>query len=253
MNFPSLPKTHREWTTEVWPHKIKYRAFTAGQQSLFLAVADQNTPIEDRIQTMGDIFNQCVDAGVPFERLPSAIVEKVFLLMRSISIGEIMPVRYKCSNIVEKDECGQEVVLNIDLNKVGIVIPEGYKDTFELAGGYFIKLRAPAYSDLMKLSGANLQRQIAAFTECLYREEDVWPIEDPYAPGISAEVAEKRKQTFEEFVQWCADNLEADVLTKIATDFFSKQMHIAYSSSIRCPKCGFEHKIEINSINQVFI
>lgn len=259
MNFPSLPKTQREFCTELWPHKIKYRAFTAGQQSLFLAVADQDTPISERVQTMADIFNQCVDAGVPFQKLPSAIVEKVFLLMRSISIGELLPIRYKCSNQIvkepgsEKKECGQEVVLNIDLNKIGIVVPEGYKDNFELAGGYFIKMRIPAYGDLLRLDKANIQELIAACTECLYKGEEVWPIDDPYEDGLTADVAKARKETYEEFVSWVAENIESDVLSRISTDFFKKQMHIYFKSSIKCPNCGFEHKIEINSVNQIFI
>lgn len=253
MNFPSLPKTQREWTTELWPHKIKYRAFTAGQQSLLLAVADQNTPINERVQTMSDIFNQCVHAGVPFEKLPSAIVEKVFLLMRSISVGEIMPIRYRCSNEVEGKECGQEVVLNIDLNKVGIVVPEGYRDTFELAGGYFIKMRNPAYGDLVNLADANIERLIASCTECLYKGEDVWTIDSPTEEGLSTEAVISRKQKFEEFVTWVAENLETDVLSAISKDFLNKQMHIYYQSAIKCPKCGFEHKIEIKSVNQVFI
>uniref|UniRef100_A0AAU8L011 Baseplate protein n=1 Tax=Serratia phage Kevin TaxID=3161161 RepID=A0AAU8L011_9CAUD len=253
MNFPSLPKTQREWSTEAWPHKIKYRAFTAGQQSLFLAVADQNTPLEERAQTMASIFNECVDAGVPFERLPPAIVEKVFLLMRSISIGEIMPVRYRCSNTHENEECGQEVLLNIDLTKVDLVVPDGYTDTFELAGGYFLKMRVPSYFDLLRLPKMNIEDQIAACTAYLYREEDVWPIEDPNEPGLSTEVVANRRAALAEFTQWVADNLEADVLVNIANNFFSKQMHIYYKGGVKCPKCGFSHEIEIKSVNQVFI
>lgn len=253
MNFPSLPKTQREWSTEAWPHKIKYRAFTAGQQSLFLAVADQNTPLEERAQTMANIFNECVDAGVPFERLPPAIVEKVFLLMRSISIGEIMPVRYRCSNQHEGEECGQEVLLNIDLNQIGLVIPEGYTDTFELAGGYYLKMRVPSYNDLLRLNSMKIEDQIAACTEFLYRDEDVWPIEDPNESGLSTEAVINRKAIVDDFTKWIADNLEADVLVKIAQNFFSKQMHIYYKNSVKCPKCGFSHEIEITSVNQVFI
>ncbi|MGR2462623.1 T4 family baseplate hub assembly chaperone, partial [Salmonella enterica] len=119
--------------------------------------------------------------GVPFSKLPIGVTEEVFLKMRCISIGEVMKIRYKCNNKVQADtnegeepvsgvkDCGQELVLPIPLNQVKCVSPEGFRETFDLPGGYHIKMRQPSFSDASVLNEASsVEQMIATFIDCLY-------------------------------------------------------------------------------------
>ncbi len=267
MNLPSLPRTERTLKSQFWPTVIKYRAFTAGQQTSLLQVADPNTPDDERIATMESLFSSCVDAGVPFSKLPIGVVEEVFLRMRCISIGEVMKIRYKCNNQIKVpsvdpdypgdnlEACGQELVVPIPLDKVAARGVEGFTECFDLPGGYHIKMRQPSFSDAGVLQKVvSIEESIATFIDCLYDDDgQVWRFDDPNEPGIDPQVAVDRKKTRDEFVQWVGDNLETDIIQKIKDDFFSKIPRIHFETKIKCPGCGKEHKIEFNSLEEIFI
>lgn len=254
MNLPSLPKTQRTYEHRIWPHKIKYTAFTAGQQSLLLQVADPDTPFQDRLDTLSQIFNQTVTAGAPFEKLPSVVVEKIMVLMREISIGDIMKLKYGCEANFEDGKCNQELIVPINLKEVDIKIDEDFKTDFELAEGYGIRMQLPTYGKITKLNDdSKLEYLIANFTECIYNEEEAFPVADPEEAGISLEEKSKRLADFDEFVKWVADNIDIVKINEIREGFFGRLPSLHYQVKIKCPKCGKEHHIEFNSLTQFFI
>lgn len=268
MNLPSLPRTEKTYKSDFWPTVIKYRAFTAGQQTLLLQVSDPQTPIEERAAMMESLFSECVNAGAPFNKLPIGVVEEVFIRMRMIAIGELMKIRYKCNNQVEETidlgdgqekrqmvPCEQELTLPIPLNNVKCIAQDGFQETFDLPGGYHLKMRQPSFSDATALSDAvSVEMMLATFIDCLYDDDgQVWKVENPEEIGITPEEATERRRVKEAFVEWVKDNIESDVIDSITKNFFHKIPRIHYKSSIKCPKCGKEHKIEFNSINEIFI
>lgn len=268
MNLPSLPRTEKTFKSDFWPSVIKYRAFTAGHQSLLLQVSDPQTPVEERAAIMESLFSECVEAGKPFNKLPIGVVEEVFIRMRCISIGEVMKIRYKCNNQIEETTeleegkqikkmvpCEQELTLPIPLQNVKCVAQEGFTEMFDLPGGYHLKMRQPSFSDASALTSANtVEVMLATFIDCLYDDDgQVWTIQNPDEPGITPEEAIERRRVKDAFVDWVKDNLESDVIEKITKDFFHKIPRIHYKSKIKCPKCGKEHPIEFNSINEIFI
>lgn len=268
MKLPSLPRTEKTFKSDFWPSVIKYRAFTAGQQTLMLQVADPNTPVAERAEIMEGLFADCVEAGAPFSKLPIGVVEEVFIRMRSIAIGELMKIRYKCNNPVEETTdlgdgeskkemvpCGQELTLPIPLLNVKCVAKEGFKEVFDLPGGYHLKMRQPSFADATALSeSASVEQMLATFIDCLYDDDgQVWSVENPDEPGIKPEDAIERRRVKEAFIEWVKDNLESDVIEDITKNFFHKIPRIHYKNKIKCPKCGKEHPIEFNSINEIFI
>lgn len=260
MNYPSLPKTQRSYEHKIWPHKIKYSAFTAGQQSLLLQVADPQVPMQERIDTMSQVFGQSVDAGAPFSALPLAIVEKIFLLMREIAIGEIMKLRYGCKAQVDsedgkgKESCGQELVVPVNLSQVDILIDPEFKKDFELSGDIWIRMRLPTYQDALSLANsADIPLLFATFTECLFDENQSWPVARPDEEGISLEERKARQVKFDEFREWVSENIDSVMINTIKESFFDKLPSIHYKTEVKCPKCGTMHPIEFTNLNQIFI
>lgn len=252
MSYPSLPKTEREFSTPLWSSPIKYRAFTIGQQSVLLKVSDPETPLDEKIEAIESVFNVCVQTHVPFRQLPLGIVEKVFLLMREISVGEVMKINYTCKHI-DKDApippsgiptpCGQNMALQIKLDEFVLKEEEGFKDVFALAGGWNLKMRLVCYADTKILKNTNMlvEDLTATFAESLFNDDgEVQAI--PQTPeGIS------------EFSAWVADNVESSVFDDINKNFFNKQPHIFYKNEIICPKCKTAHPIIFKGLDQVFI
>lgn len=270
MKLPSLPRTENTFKSDLWPTVIKYRAFTAGQQTLLLQVSDPSTPEHERADAMAQLFDACVEAGVPFRLIPIGVMEEIFIRMRSMSIGEIMKIRYLCKkdyteqvpaedgsdNLFKRVvPCEQEIVLPIPLKEVKCIKPEGFTDVFDLPGGFHLKMRQPSFSDSSSLSGAkSVEEMIATFIDCMYDDDgQVWKIEDPEEPGISPELAIERGKVKHEFIRWVGDNIESQVIADISENFFHKIPRVSYKGSIKCPKCGNTHEITFNGINEIFI
>lgn len=271
MSLPSLPRTEHTFKSDFWPSVIKYRAFTSGQQTLMLQVADPDTPPEQRANVMNQLFGDCVNAGAPFDQLPVGVVEEIFVHMRSLSIGEVMKIRYQCKKEIEVEEpageegsggtikkmvpCNQEVVFPIPLDEVKCVMEPGFKDVFDLPGGYHLKMRQPSFSNATSLQESNtVEALIASFIDCLYDDDgQVWKIENPDEPGITPELAIERRKVKEEFIKWVGDNIESDIITDISENFFHKIPRVKYENKLICPKCKGEHELKFNGINEIFI
>lgn len=271
MQLPSLPKTQNTIKLKDWPTTIKYKAFTAGQQSLLLQVVDPNTPISSKIDAIRQVFDECVDAGQPFSELPIGVVEMVFLKMRTTSVGETIKPKFSCqhkindttSDIIpdaEPQYCGQEIVIPIPLDKVDYEIPEGYQKVFDLGSGYSLSLKEPSYQLLGKLSTLdtnNPQMVPEILTHFIHgltdAEGNVWELKDKDETGISKEEAEKRNADFMTFKQWVSDNIQTNVIQDIFELYFEKIPRIAYHTSYTCPKCKTKHDLSFKGLDEIFI
>lgn len=250
-NFPTLPKTEKTFITPFWPRPIKYRAFTMGQQSILLQTAERETPLKDKLASLSNVFNQSVESGVPFEKLPICLVEKVFLLMRELAIGEVMKVSYKCTHEIseadakqaghEPGPCNQPVVLNIKLDEFILKNEEGFTDVIPLVNGFHLKLRLPCVEDAQHLDNPNIESSdlLSIFAVSLSDADgNVWEITD-----------ENRA----EFSAWCKENIEISKFDEITDNFFQKLPHIYYHKDVPCPKCKKVHPIEFRGLSDVFI
>lgn len=220
--------------------KIRFRPFLVKEQkNLFMAMeSGERESIEQNVK---QVLNNCtVTEGVDIEKLPVLDIEYYFLQLRARSVGEIVENKYRCDNRVEENVCGNimETQLNLlDIKVDGIV--EG-NDVIQLNETISIKMKYPEFSVLSKLSNlTNVSdiafEMIAESVEYIYDGEQFY-----YAREVET-------KEIVEFIE----TLNQTQFSKIE-DFFTNLPKIQKTIEMKCSRCGFEHKLEVEGLESFF-
>jgi hypothetical protein len=220
--------------------KIRFRPFLVKEQKNLL-MAMESGDRESIEQNVKQVLNNCtVTEGIDIEKLPVIDIEYYFLQLRARSVGEVVENKYRCDNVVDEKVCGNimETSLNLlDIQVNGVV--EG-KDVIELTNTISIKLKYPEFSVLKKLSNlTNVSdiafEMIADSVEYIYDGEQFY-----YAKEVESK----------EIVQFI-ESLNQQQFSKIE-DFFANLPKIEKTIEMKCSRCGFEHKLDVEGLESFF-
>jgi hypothetical protein len=220
--------------------KIRFRPFLVKEQKNLL-MAMESGERESIEQNVKQVLNNCtVTEGIDIEKLPVIDIEYYFLQLRARSVGEVVENKYRCDNMVDEKPCNNimETSLNLlDIKVEGIV--EG-KDVIELTDTISIKLKYPEFSVLSKLSKLTNVSEIA-FEMIAESVEYIYDGEQFY---YAKEVETKE---IVEFIE----SLNQQQFSKIE-DFFANLPKIEKKIEMKCSRCGFEHKLDVEGLESFF-
>jgi hypothetical protein len=255
MALPTVKYPTFELTVPSTKKKIKFRPFLVREHKLLLQAIELNDSA-NFINTIYKIIEACTFGKVDVENLAMYDIDYIFLMLRARSIGELVPVEYKCIAEVKKtnedgeeitETCNNKVRLNLDLNQVEVHIPEGYeKNRIIMIGPDMgLKLRAPTFAQFKELSKIEnvgglfdvTEAFIYSCTECVFDGDKI------FVPG-----KDFTQQELSEFIE----NLHGDAIDKI-NEFFADMPYVALNIHVRCPKCGNEDDMEIRGLEDFFV
>jgi hypothetical protein len=255
MALPVVKYPTYELTVPSTKKVVKYRPFLVREHKLLLQALELKDSA-NFINVIYDIINACTLNKLDVEKLTMYDIDYIFLMIRARSIGEIVPVEYRCMVDVEKTDengevtigpCNTKIRLNLDLNQIQVVIPDEYEASRVVMAdsNIGIKLRAPTFAQFRELGKINsvdglfnvTEAFIFSCTECVFDGDSVM------VPGTDF--------TQEEFAAFI-EGLHSDAIEKINT-FFSHMPYVSLKTKIRCPKCGSEDEIEIKGLEDFFV
>jgi hypothetical protein len=219
---------------------IRFRPFLVKEQKNLL-MAMESGDKQSIEQNVKQVLNNCtVTEGVDIEKLPVLDVEFYFLNLRARSVGEVVENKYRCDNKVDDKVCGN--IMETSLNLLDIKVEnlvEG-KDVIQLTEQVSIKLKYPEFSILNKLSKLESVsdvafKMIAESVEYIYDGEQFY-----YA----------KETTTEELIEFI-ENLNQSQFAKIE-DFFANLPKIEKKIEMKCSRCGFEHKLDVEGLESFF-
>lgn len=220
--------------------KIRFRPFLVKEQKNLLMALESNEreSIENNIKQV--LQNCTLTEKVDIEKLPVTDVEYYFLQLRARSVGEIVENKYRCDNTVDDKSCGN--IMETSLNLLDIKV-EGIKDTddvIEISEKISIKLKYPEFSILSKLSKLTdvtdiTFEMIADSIEYIYDGEQFY-----YSHETSHE-------ELLEFVE----SLNQKQFSKVE-EFFANLPKLQKKIEMKCSRCGFEHKLDVEGLESFF-
>jgi hypothetical protein len=220
--------------------QIRFRPFLVKEQKNLLMAMESNDKdsIEKNVKQV--LINCTLTEDVDIEKLPVVDVEYYFLNLRARSVGEVIENRYRCDNEVNAEKCGN--VMDVMLNLLDIKV-EGVKDNddiIQLTDKVSIKLRYPEFSFLKRVSKVeNISdvafEMIADCVEYVYDGEQFY-----YAKEIS-------NQEMVEFIE----SLNQTQFSKIE-EFFANLPRLEKKIDMKCSKCGFEHRLDVEGLESFF-
>ena len=136
MALPSVVTPSYELELPSTKKKVKYRPFLVREEKILL-LATQSEDKDEVKRAVKDIVSNCVKSRIKLSELTSFDLEYLFLKIRSVSVGEDIPMKITCL-----DDNTTVVDYTIDLTDVHVYSPEGHDtkimltDTVGLIMGY---------------------------------------------------------------------------------------------------------------------
>jgi hypothetical protein len=240
MALPKIDTPIYDLTLPLSKKKIRFRPFLVKEQKNLLMAMESNDreSIENNIKQV--LQNCTLTTKVDIEKLPVTDVEYYFLQLRARSVGEVVENKYRCDNIVEGKSCGNIMETSLNLLDIKVDGVKEKNDVIEITDKISIKLKYPEFSILSKLSKltdvADITfEMIADSIEYIYDgEQFYYSHETPHEELI-------------EFVE----SLNQKQFSKVE-DFFANLPKLQKKIEMKCSRCGFEHKLDVEGLESFF-
>lgn len=228
--------------------KVKYRSFTVKEHRILLQAIESGSQ-DTLISAILDLVKACTFGAVDIEKLPTHIVDFLYLQIHIKSTGAIQEANYKCGNVVdgengEKKPCGGNFTLKLPLDRAQIAYPEGYEDkkVIMVNDTVGIKLRIPSLEQFKAMKPVDnvldlTDQYIFACIDCIFDGE-----KSIQKPGIDFNE--------ESLLEWLG-GLDGQVMTKIG-EFFKELPYLKLDLPVTCPNCGRKEVIELKGLNDFF-
>lgn len=237
----SLPKIDVPMYEAILPSngkRVSFRPFLVKEEKIMLMAALSQD--EDEIKkSIRQIINNClINSDFDVDTAPVFDVEFLLMNIRIKSIGDVIKNEYVCKNEVSGTECGEEFTIDIRLNDIEVIKPEKVENEMWLTDKVGVKMRWPAFSAMKKKTAKEKAFDYDLLTSCI---EYIFDKEQTY------KVKEQSKQEMEEFF----DGLNKEQFDKMV-DFLANVPKFEVHKIKKCPKCGFEHHIDIGDMLSFF-
>lgn len=240
MALPKITVPEFEITLPVSKNKVTFRPFLVKEQKILLMAMEsgESETIERNIK---QVLNNCLITPLDIDNLPLVDIEYYFLNIRARSVGEVIESRYKCENVVDNKVCGNVMETQVNILDINISLPENINDVIKITDKIGIKMKYPNYSLISKLQKSETITDIAfeLILDCIdyiYDDDNLYYANETPKHELEAfleTLTEKQFQKLEEFV----DNIPK----------LKKQINV------KCNKCGFDHKINIEGLDDFFV
>jgi hypothetical protein len=215
---------------------IKFRPFLVKEQKL-LMMAVESKSMDTVVDSIKQIINNCALEELDVDSLSMVDVELFFLNLRGRSVGETIDVFFKCKNLVEDQECGMVIDVNVDILKDVTVKNVGISNKIMFTDKIGVMMKYPTLEFLKIVeSEENVSnKMIAMCIDKIFDDDEVY---DP-------------KDATPEEVDEFLTNIKEDVYEKLQ-NFIKNAPTIHYSNQHICTKCGFEHTVKLEGLNDFF-
>lgn len=237
MSLPKLDVPVYELTLPSNGKKLSYRPFLVKEEKIMLMAALSKDEEEIK-RSIKQIINNClVNSEFDVETAPLFDVEFVLMNIRVKSIGDVIRNEYECNNEVNGTKCGGEFKVEIRLSDIHVEKQEADPEIW-LTDKIGVKMKWPTFSGLKSKSPKDKAFDYDLLANCV---EYVFDKEQTY------KLKEQSKKEIEEFF----DGLNKEQFDKMIA-YLAKVPKFEVHKKQPCPKCGFEHSIDIKDMLSFF-
>lgn len=216
---------------------IKYRPFLVKEEkSLLLAQQSDNSSV--MVDTLKDIISSCIKDKIDVDDLAVFDLEYIFAQLRAVSIGEKVPLIFRCTEC-KKDE--SKITINVDLRELKVEIPEGHQKKIHLFDDVGVVMKYPSIEIIRMLDESDdtdvdtLFNVVLSCIDSIYDTDQIYPAHE---------------QTREELYIFLS-NLTSEQFKKIQ-QFFETMPKMKKELTYNCPACGAEQHRVLEGLTSFF-
>lgn len=236
MPLPKLVVPEYELELPSTKEPVKYRPFLVKEEKLLLT-AMQLGEEKDMMNAVKTIIKNCTNLKGRVEELSTFDIEYVFLRIRSKSVGEVSKVMVTCP-----DDGETQVEVDIDLEEINVVFPEGHKTKIDLTDDVGIIMKYPSLDMFIKMN---------------FVGEDI-TVDNMFELSVSCmsqiyegeEVYDCRSYTKKEVMEFL-ESLKSDQFQKVQ-EFFTTMPKLEHEIEVENPKTGVKSTIKLEGLGSFF-
>lgn len=247
--LPTIPRKEFVVKNKFYPNKGKLTImpFTVAQEAIVLQVKDSDDP-QEQLVAIKQLIEGCVKEKIDIDSLPTFVLEELFIRLREISVGEIVPLNYQCkAKYTRVDEeskeeitetCNSLVEFKFDLREFKLKESENHNNIVMVTDTIGIKLRYPTLDNLADFDVSSDENELyISCIESVFEGDEVHP---------ASESSHDELMTF-------FKSLSSSQKSAIAKTFLYTMPKLHFETDIVCPKCGNVNHLSFNSLSDVFI
>lgn len=230
MNLPQVVLPVYNLVLPVSGQSIKYRPYTVKEEKIMLMAAQTNDEAT-QTQAIEQIIHACT--GLAYSDLHPTDLEFLYIKLRSVSVGSVIPVSIDLPNDCEgsgESACPKSIPSSINLDLIKVENTDGLSRYEKKNESYIVML-----NDTVGLAikpNSNPGDFIFSSLDYVFDETNVYP---------------KASFTEKEFVDWL-DSSFTDEANKNISEFISAQPYVKYDLVAKCRVCGIDIKREISGL-----
>lgn len=201
MGLPKIDKTLYYYTMLSTGKKIAYVPFTAKEQKILLMAKEAKDTPDERtsiINAITQIMENCTLGKVDIKKMATFDFEKLFLEIRSKSVGELIPIKYRYNYESEDGKpLTQFIDITININDIKIEVNPEHEKTIKITDDIGMVMKYPTFDLVYKVE--NEFDVVMSCIDYIYDKDEIF---NP---------AEYSKEELEEFY----DSLEMGPLLKL--------------------------------------
>ena len=243
--LPKVENVKFDLTIDELNRKIKYRAFNTKEHKVILEAIEMHDQ-DALLNTVLDVVDACTFNTVDIAKLPTHLVDYIYLKIHLKSTGKTQTASYTCGNVVDGVHCPGAFQLQLPLDKADLVYPEKYAADrivwVDERKGIGIKMKCPSFDELKKI---DLSQPVLNVTDkfimtCI---ESVFTKDAVLVPGADF--------TVQECIEWF-DELDGSVLRQVS-NFFDQMPYVGLKLPVTCPICKRKEELELKGIQDFFV
>jgi len=236
MPLPKLVVPEYELELPSTRETVKYRPFLVKEEKLLLT-AMQLGEEKDMMNAVKTIIKNCTNLKGRVEELSTFDIEYVFLRIRSKSVGEVSRVMVTCP-----DDGETQVEVDIDLEQINVVFPEGHKTKIELTDDVGVIMKYPSLDMFIKMN---------------FVGEDI-TVDNMFELSVSCmsqiyegeEVYDCRSYTKKEVMEFL-EGLKSDQFQKVQ-EFFTTMPKLEHEIEVENPKTNVKSTVKLEGLGSFF-
>lgn len=235
MNLPKINSPVYDLILPIAKKKVRFRPFSVKEQKILLMSLETGEENFSEENVKQIVKNCCLDEELDIDNLSTIDIEYFFIHLRARSVGEIIESKYRCQNKLE-DGNSCENLMEVSLNLLEIQLDkQDFDDIIKLTQTIGLKMRLPDYS-MLKVNKEKSATKIAfdlivSCIDYIYDENKVYHSKD------------STKEELEQFVE----SLTIEQFKQVEK-FFQTIPKLQKTIQTKCSKCGYQHSIIIEGL-----
>ena len=187
-------------------------------------------------------MNNCIlTENIDLDSLPIIDIEYFFIHLRAKSVGEVVNSRYRCNNEPDgQNQCGNIMEAEINLLDIKPTQDKPAEPEIQLTDKIVVKLKYPQFGvvkDSLQYESLNdiTFNMIANSIEYIYDGEQFYYASETTPDEMLSFVEGMNQQQFAK-----------------VEEFFNNLPELKETIHLKCSKCGFEHNIDVQGLENFF-